>query len=149
MELLSDAYSKPTFMRLLVFIGVIVAVMAGVAISRGRRTGYRGALGFINRGSVDVDMVTVFGFAKPVTGNTLAPGEHSFNFLGPLPIPSEVIITWRFLGESEDRSARVSLDAVPKDAADGELFFVLSRAGNWTPEYAPALDVERLQRPAG
>jgi hypothetical protein len=38
------------------------------------------------------------------------------------------------------------LAGVRKDAKDGELFFVLSDSGTWTVEYAPQLQLEKLQR---
>ena len=70
----------------------------------------------------------------------------SVNYLGRQNIPPEAQIAWRFIGDTADRIARVSLSAVPKGARDGELFFVLSSAGSWTVEYAPRLQLEKLQR---
>jgi hypothetical protein len=70
---------------------------------------------------------------------TLTQGEHSFNYLGRQVIPPEVQTAWRLVGDTADRTATVSLRAVPGDAADGELFFVLSSAGTWSAEYAPQL----------
>jgi len=60
--------------------------------------------------------------------------------------PDEVTITWRFVTDTTDRTARVSLTGVRKDAKDGELFFVLLDGGTWTVEYAPQLQLEKLQR---
>lgn len=48
--------------------------------------------------------------------------------------------------EAEVPTPEVSLSGVPKDAADGELFFVLSSDGTWTVEYARKLQLEKLQR---
>jgi hypothetical protein len=46
----------------------------------------------------------------------------------------------------KNRHAReVSLTDVPTDAVDGELFFVLSSDGSWTVEYAPTLQLGKLQ----
>ena len=71
---------------------------------------------------------------------TLARGEHSFSYLeGPQAIPDEVTITWRFVADTTDRTARVSLAGVRRDVKDGELFFVLLDGGTWIVEYAPQL----------
>jgi hypothetical protein len=35
---------------------------------------------------------------------------------------------------------------VPKDAKDGELFFVLSSEATWSVEYAPQLQLDKLQK---
>ena len=64
----------------------------------------------------------------------------------PTDHPHEVTITWRFVTDTTDRTACVSLAGVRKDAKDGELFFVLSDSGTWTVEYAPQLQLEKLQR---
>ena len=77
------------------------------------------------------------GFPKVVECRTLARGEHSFNYLGPQSIPDEVTTTSRFVTDTTDRTARVSLASLRKDVKDGELFFVLSDGGAWTVEYAP------------
>ena len=76
----------------------------------------------------------------------LARDEHSFNYLSPQAIPDTVTVTWRFVTDTTDRTARVSLAGVRKDARDGELFFVLLDGGAWTVEYAPQLNLEELRR---
>jgi hypothetical protein len=129
-------------------IAVIIAVIviAVVALLLSRRRGYRGAIGFKNRHSSEIATIQLAGFSKPIGCRTLAPREHSFNYVGRQDIPDEVRIAWRLVGDAADKTATVSLRAVPKDAADGELFFVLSRDGTWSVEYAPQLQLDKLQR---
>ena len=122
-----------------VVIAVIVAVFS-------RKSGYRGAVGFKNRHAAEIATIRLTGFSTPVDCRTLAPGEHSFNYLSRQNIPAEVQIAWRFVGDTADKTAQILLSDVPKDAADGELFFVLSSNGRWTVEYAPQLQVDKLQR---
>jgi len=132
-------------MKLVIIIAVVV-VLGVVALIFLRRSGYRGAVGFKNRHTSEIATIRLTGFSQPVDCRTLAHGEHSFNFLGRRDIPTQVQIAWRFVGDTADKTARVSLSGVPKDAADGELFFVLSSDGTWTVEYAPKLQLEKLQR---
>ncbi len=131
-------------MKLVIIIAVVV-VLGVVVVIFLRRRGYRGAVGFKNRHASEIATIRLTGFSKPVDCRTLAHGEHSFNFLGRQAMPTEVQIAWRFVGDTADKTARVSLSGVPKDAADGELFFVLSSDGTWTVEYAPTLQLDKLQ----
>src|SRR5262245_20385553 len=133
-------------MTLFIVVGAVVAVLAVFLIYRALRPGYRGAIGFKNRHASKIATLSLAGFAKIVECRTLARGEHSFNYLGPQAIPDEATITWRIATDTTDRTARVSLADLPKSAKDGELFFVLSDAGRWTCEYAPALQLDELQR---
>jgi hypothetical protein len=121
----------------LIVIGAVVAVLAIVVLYRVLKPGYRGAIGFKNRHASEISTLSLTGFHKVLECRTLARGEHSFNYLGPQAIPAEVTITWRFVTDATDRTARVSLAGVARDARAGELFFVLSDAGTWTVEYAP------------
>jgi len=132
-------------MNLVIIIAAVV-VIAVVAAMFFRKAGYRGAVGFKNRHATEIATIRLTGFSTPVDCRTLAPGEHSFNYLSRQNIPVEVQIAWRFAGDTADRTAQVVLSDVPKDAADGELFFVLSSDGRWTVEYAPRLQVDKLQR---
>ena len=116
---------------------VVVVVLVVVAFMFVRRAGYRGAVGFKNRHASEIATIRLTGFSKPVDCRTLASGEHSFNFLGRQDIPTEVQMAWRFAGDTAEKTAKVSLSGVPKDAADGELFLVLSSDGSWAVEYAP------------
>lgn len=125
-----------------------IVVLAIVALMFLRRAGYRGAIGFKNRHGSEIATIQLTGFSRPLECRTLAPGEHSFNYLGRQVLPDEVRIAWRFVGDAADRTGMVSLSAVPKDAADGELFFVLSSGGTWSAEYAPQLRLDRLQQGA-
>ena len=125
-----------------------IVVFAIVALMFLRRAGYRGAIGFKNRHGSEIATIRLTGFSRPVECRTLAPGEHSFNYLGRQVLPAEVQIAWRLVGDAADRTATVSLSAVPKDAADGELFVVLSSGGTWSAEYAPQLRLDRLQQGA-
>ena len=125
---------------------VVVVVLAVVAFTFLRKAGYRGAVGFKNRHASELAAVRLTGFSEPVECRTLARGEHSFNFIGRQDIPTEVQIVWRFVSETAEKTARVSLTGVPKDAVDGELFFVLSSDGSWTVEYASTLQLDKLQR---
>ena len=134
-------------MKTAIIVAVVVAVvLAAVAVMFVRRAGYRGAVGFKNRHASEIATIQLTGFSKPVDCRTLARGEHSFNFLGRQDIPAEVQIAWRLVSDTTEKTAKVSLSGVPKDAADGELFFVLSSAGLWTVEYAPTLQLDELQR---
>ena len=133
---------KPLF----IIIGAVVAVLAVFLVYRVLKPGYRGAIGFKNRHASQIAMLSLTGFSKVAECRTLARGEHSFNYLGPQAIPDEVTITWRFVSDTTDRIARVSLASVPKGTNDGELSFVLSDSGTWTGEYAPKLQLEKLQR---
>jgi len=130
----------------LIIIGAAVGVLAIFLLYRFLKPGYRGAIGFKNRHAAEISTLSLTGFPKAVECRTLARGEHSFNYLGPQAIPDEVTITWRFVTDTTDRTARVSLAGVGKDAKDGELFFVLLDGGTWTVEYAPQLQLEKLQR---
>ena len=131
-------------MKIAIIVAVVV-VLAAVAFIFLRRPGYRGAVGFKNRHASEIASIRLTGFSEPVDCRTLAHGEHSFNFLGRQDVPAEVQIAWRFVGDTADKTAKVSLSAVPKDATDGELFFVLSPDGTWVVEYAPQLQVDKLQ----
>ena len=111
-----------------------------------RKAGYHGAIGFKNRYASEIASLRLVGFSEPVDCRSLALGEHSFNFLGRQDIPSEVQITWRFVDNTADKTVSVSLSGVPRDASDGELFFVLSPEGVWTVEFAPDLLLDELQR---
>lgn len=133
-------------MKALIIIGAVVGVLAIFLLYRFLRSGYRGAIGFKNRHASEISTLSLTGFAKVVECRTLARGEHSFSYLGSQAIPDEVTITWRFVADTTDRTARVSLAGVRKDAKDGELFFVLLDGGTWTVEYAPQLQLEKLQR---
>ena len=130
----------------LIIIGAVVGVLAIVLLYRFLKPGYRGAIGFKNRHASEISRVSLSGLSKVVECRTRARGEHSFNHLGPQAVPDEVTITWRFATDTTDRTARVSLAGVRKDAKDGELFFVLLDGGTWTVEYAPQLQLEQLQR---
>jgi hypothetical protein len=123
-----------------------LVVLAIVALMVLRKGGYRGAIGFKNRHRSEVATIRLTGFAEPVDCRTLAQGEHSFNYLGRQAIPTEVQITWRLVGDAQDKTATVSLSTVPKDATDGELFFALSRDGRWSVEYAAELQLDKLQK---
>jgi hypothetical protein len=127
-------------------IVAVVVVLAVVAFMFLRRRGYRGAVGFKNRHASEIATIRLTGFSKPVDCRTLAPGEHSFNYLGRQAMPAAVQIAWRFVSDTADKTARISLRAVPKEAEDGELFFVLSSDGTWIVEYAPELQLDKLQR---
>jgi hypothetical protein len=133
-------------MTALIIIGAVVGVLAIFLLYRFLKPGYRGAIGFKNRHAAEISTLRLTGFPKVVECRTLARCEHSFNYLGPQAIPDEVTITWRFVTDTTDRTARVSLAGVGKDAKDGELFFVLLDGGTWTVEYAPQLHLEKLQR---
>ena len=133
-------------MTLLLLIGAVVAALVIFVLYRVFKPGYRGAVGFKNRHASEISTLRLSGFRKVVECRTLARGEHSFNYLGPQAIPGEVTITWRFVADTADRTAVVSLASVPKEAKDGELFFVLSDGGTWNVEYAPQLQLEKLQR---
>jgi hypothetical protein len=133
-------------MNALIIIGAVVGVLAVFLLYRFLKPGYRGAIGFKNRHASEIDTLSLTGFSKVVACRTLGRGEHSFNYLSPQAIPDEVTITWRFITDTTDRTACVSLAGVSKDAKDGELFFVLSDGGTWTVEYAPQLQLEKLQR---
>jgi hypothetical protein len=127
-------------------IGAAIVVVIIVALMVLRKAGYRGAIGFKNRSRSEIATIRLTGFSAPVDCRTLAPGEHSFNYLGRQPIPGDVQIAWRFVGDAIDKTATVSLRAVPNDARDGELFFVLSSEGTWSVEYAPQLQLDKLQK---
>ena len=133
-------------MKIAVIVAVVVAVFAVVAFIYLRRAGYRGAVGFKNRHASEIAAIRLTGFSKPVDCRTLAHGEHSFNFLGRQDIPTDVQIVWRFVSDTAERTTKVSLSGVPEAAADGELFFVLSRDGAWTVEYGPKPQLDKLQR---
>jgi hypothetical protein len=133
-------------MKIAIIVAVVVVVgLAVFAVMLLRKAGYRGAVGFKNRHASEIAAIRLTGFSKPVDCRTLARGEHSFNFLGRQDIPSEVQIAWRLVSDTTEKTVKVSLSAVPKHAADGELFFVLSSAGSWTVEYAPTLQLDKLQ----
>jgi hypothetical protein len=133
-------------MKAFIIIGAVVGVLAVFLLYRFLKPGYRGAIGFKNRHASEISTLSLTGFSKVVECRTLVRGEHSFNYLGPQAIPDEVTITWRFVTDTTDRTACVSLAGVRKDVKDGELFFVLSDGGTWTVEYAPQLQLEKLQR---
>lgn len=132
-------------MKIAIIIAAIV-VLAIVALMFFRKAGYRGAIGFKNRHRSEIATLRLTGFSQPVDCHTLAQGEHSFNYLGRQDIPAAVQIVWRFTGDAADKTATVSLSAVPKDAKDGELFFALSIDGTWSVEYSPQLRLDKLQK---
>jgi len=133
----------------LIIIGAVVVLVGAYIVFQLLRPGYRGAIGFKNRHESEIATLTLTGFPKVVECRTLRHGEHSFNYLGPQRIPDEVSITWRFVSDTADRTAQVSLASVPKDTKDGELFFALSDTCTWTVEYAPKLQIEQLYREGG
>jgi hypothetical protein len=129
----------------IIIVAVVVAIGALIFFRKAGKAGYRGAIGFKNRHGSEIAVIRLIGFSKPIECRTLAQGEHSFNYLGRQDIPAEIQIAWRFVGDPTDKTATLSLSAVPRDAADGELFFVLSMNGTWLVEYAPALQLDKLQ----
>ena len=130
----------------LIIVGAVVVVLAIVLLYRFLKPGYRGAIGFKNRHASEIATLSLAGFSKLVECRALSRDEHSFNYFGPQAIPDAVTVTWRFVTDTTDRTARVSLAGVRKDARDGELFFVLLDGGTWTVEYAPQLNLEELRR---
>lgn len=133
-------------MNLFIVLGTVAAATIVGLFLKARASGYRGAIGFKNRNPAEIATLSLAGFKRPIECRTLARGEHSFNYPGAQTLPREVTITWRFVGDTADRTARVSLAGVPRDAKDGELFFTLSETETWTAEYAPTLQLEKLQR---
>ena len=133
-------------MTYFVVAGVLAVILAAilVALRSSRLPGYRGTIGFKNHHSSEVGFVKVTGFSQPIECRALSKGGHSFNFIGRQDLPGEVRIDWRFVGENSEKTATVTLSPVPKDAADGELFLVLSSAGDWSAEYAPRLRTDKL-----
>src|SRR5262245_32079749 len=132
-------------MTIAIVIAALVILAVG-ALAFLRRAGYRGAIGFKNHHGSEIATIRLTGFSKPVDCRTLARGEHSFNYIGRQNIPDEVQIAWRLVGDTADRTTTIALSPVPKDAKDGELFFVLSSGGTWSVEYAPQLQPEQLQQ---
>ena len=127
-------------------ISAVLVILAVIALVFLRRAGYRGAIGFKNRHSSEIATIRLTGFSRPIDCRTLAHGEHSFNYLGRQDIPDQVQIAWRLVGDTADRTATISLSSVPKDAKDGEIFFILSSGGTWSVEYAPQLQLDKLQQ---
>src|SRR5262245_5628414 len=111
----------------------------------GRKLGYRGAIGFKNNYSAEIEIAELVGFSKRLECRSLASDEHSFNYLHRQDIPDEVQLRWRLAGDSKDRTANLSLAEVPKDLRDGEIIFILIQDGTWTVEHAPKLRLEELQ----
>jgi hypothetical protein len=130
----------------LAIISVAIALVVIVVLVFRRKTGYRGAIGFKNRYRFEIAAIQLTGLAAPLDCRTLAPGEHSFNYVGRQSLPADVRIAWRFVGDAVDKTATVSLSTVPRDATDGELFFVLSSGGSWSVEYASQLQLDTLQK---
>lgn len=132
-------------MNQLIIIGITITIALVVTVVIMMiRPGYRGAIGFKNRYASEIDTLKLLGFSKQVDCRTLAESEHSFNYLGRQDIPDEVQISWNYVGDSEVKNATVSLSGVPKDLADGEIFFVLSGNGDWLVEHAPQLQLDKL-----
>jgi hypothetical protein len=135
---------KPLF--IMIIIGAVVAVLAVFLVYRVLKPRYRGAIGFKkpprfpDRHAESHRFLQGRGVPHACSWRTL------IQLLGSAAIPDEVTITWRFVSDTTDRTARVSLASVPKGTKDGELFFVLSDSGTWTGEYAPKLQLENLQR---
>jgi hypothetical protein len=133
-------------MNYLVVAGLVAAIAAAIffAVKSSRAPGYRGAIGFKNRHAAEIAHVKATGFSQLIECRALSKGGHSFNFIGRQDLPGELQVTWRLVGESAEKTATVPLTAVPKDAADGELFLVLSSEGDWTAEYAAKLRTDKL-----
>ena len=133
-------------MKTAIIIAVLTVIAVAVALLSLRKTGYRGAIGFKNRHDAEIDTIRLTGFWEPIECRTLARGEHSFNYPRRQRIPATVQIAWRLVGDATERTATVSMTAAPAGATDGELFFVLSSGGIWSVEYAPELQLDKLQR---
>ena len=133
-------------MTYLVVGGLVAAIGAAIffAVKSSRMPGYRGAIGFKNRCSSEIGIVKVTGFSQPIECRALSKGGHSFNFIGRQDLPGEVQVEWRLVGDNKENKSTINLSAVPKDAADGELFLVLSSGGDWSAEYAPKLRTDKL-----
>jgi len=133
-------------MTYVVVAGLIAAIAAAIffAVRSSRIPGYRGTIGFKNRHSTELGFARVTGFSQPIECRALSKGGHSFNFIGRQDLPGEVEVSWRLVGENAERKATITLSPVPKDAADGELFLVLSIGGDWSAEYAPKLRTDKL-----
>jgi len=133
-------------MTYLVVAGLVAAIAAAIffAVRSSRMPGYRGAIGFKNHCSSEIGIATVTGFSQPIECRALSKGGHSFNFIGRQDLPAEVQVAWRLVGENKENKATINLSPVPKDAADGELFLVLSSGGDWSAEYAPKLRTDKL-----
>ena len=131
-------------MNVVIVIVVVVALAAAAFVVFQKRGGYRGAVGFKNRSASEIATLRLTGFSQAIDCRTLAPGEHSFNYLGTLAIPAQVHIAWRLVNDVSDRTATVATNAIPSTAQDGEIFFVLSPDGEWLVEYSPQLRLEAL-----
>jgi hypothetical protein len=131
-----------------VVLGTVGLILFGrhLIISRGFLEGYRGAIGFKNRSDVAIGSVRLTGLSTVVETATLAPGEHSFNYLKRQVLPATVEITWRSPAAGPVRVARVSLTSIPSDRKDGEIFFVLSEPQGWTVESSPELRLDQLMQ---
>ena len=128
----------------LVLIGILT-IACLVVYLRSRIPGYRGALGFKNQSTSDLDYIQVTGFSRTIECRSLAPSEHSFNYRGRQNIPATATVTWRLVGSTATHTAAVSLADVPTTLSDGEIFFVFRNPSNWTVEYADHLQLGRLQ----
>src|SRR5262245_51459525 len=110
-------------MKKAIIIAAVVLITVAAFIFL-RKPDYRGAVGFKNHQASEIATIRLTGFSKPiVSGPPLAEGDHFFNHFVRESIPSEVQIAWRFIGDTADKTANVSLSSVPKYATDGELFF--------------------------
>ena len=133
-------FVKTTF----VLIGILTIACLALYLRR-RIPGYRGALGFKNQSTSGLDYVQLTGFSRPMECRSLAPSEHSFNYLGRQKIPPTAAVTWRLVGSAATQTATVSLAGVPPTLSDGEIFFVFRSPSDWTAEYADRLQLDRLQ----
>ena len=133
-------------MKAPLIIAIAVAAIAIGFFLFARRSGYRGAIGFKNRCPLEIAKVELMGFSRPLECQSLASGEHSFNYLGRQDLPQVVQLRWQLVSNAGEQTAQVSLTDVPKDLKDGEIFFILRPDGTWTVELATELQLEELQR---
>jgi hypothetical protein len=133
----------------LAILGITLAVVALIVfwqylvIFGGFLPGYRGAVGFKNLSDVEIATARLSGLSRVVDLKTLMPHEHSINFPGRVRLPSSVQITWRTAPDAADRTAHVSLAAIPSEAKDGEIFFVFTMARDWAVEFSPELEPDK------
>jgi hypothetical protein len=113
-----------------------------------RRPGFGAMFAVVNMGDTDIHDVALVVSEHRFRSGSLLVGEHSMNGFHPLSrclLPDQCEISWSDTTTNISSSSLVSLEGVPKDIRVGLLLIVRSGSHDWTVEYLPTLDLNRLR----
>ena len=113
-----------------------------------RRPGFGAMFTVVNMGDTDIHDVSLSILNHHFSSGMLLVGEHSMNGFHPLSryvLPDHCEVHWKETPTAGAFSSTVSLDGIPKVARTGMLLIIRHGSDQWTVEYLPDLDLNRLR----